>query len=84
MATTSSLYLPAGTVVVRNDNGKGRQVVLSADASIDGAVRQPDGGYIYRVGLSEYYVCSGFEIAVPAIPAECGWRHRDGLITLVG
>ena len=77
----NSLYLPSGTIVLSEDLD--RNVTLVADVSVDNDVKQSDGGYIYAVGKSRYYVCSGFEAAAP-VDATYGWRHRDGLVTLVG
>jgi len=53
---TFSLYLPKGTIVLRDTGGA---ITLSADAHISGAVRQKDGGFRYTVGKHDYYACYG-------------------------
>ena len=80
MANFTSLYLPAGTIVLSDES---LNVTLVADVSVDNAVRQSDGGYIYSVGNRRYYICSGYEVALP-VETTYGWRHRDGLVTLTG
>jgi len=78
----NSLYLPAGTIVLSEDLD--HNITLAGDVSVDNAIRQEDGGYIYSVAGRKYYACSGYEVKANSDAYFEGWRHRDGLVTLIG
>ena len=85
--STFSIHIPAGTKVQRDDS---QMVTLVADVYIDDAVYAAEcgGGYYYHVAGHDYYVCDLTYIgrAVQNQPETevYGWRHKDGLVTMVG
>lgn len=75
------ITIPANTIVQRDDS----KLITLCGSVYARANRQVDGGYIYTVSGRQYYVSAGCVKAErPDTLEVIGWRHKTGLIDLVG